>query len=245
MFPRIFRCMFFCLATVGMAACAADGSGTFGSTYSDTSDLTPAERRLREDNKVFNETILGGAATGAATGAIFGALAGLATGDLDNVWKGAAVGAAAGGVLGGLDGWRVAVKQEANRKQVREIDIATDKVLAENQQIQSSIDNMDAVIADTRGSLQSARAAHRANQGSLEEVRRQERRAEKNLELMGDLIENQEDRLEEQQEISDSLRNDGYQTAQIDADIQRTKQQLEQKKRERDILVQELEQDTV
>ena len=89
-------------------ACAQPGGGpTIFASADDEANLTPAERRLRRDNQIYNETILGGAAQGAVVGALLGAIVGLSSGKLENAAEGALIGAAAGGLTGLSDIKRV------------------------------------------------------------------------------------------------------------------------------------------
>ena len=243
MFQKSFRVIAMLTILMLPAACGTTGSdspGIFGGSSSNI-PMTPAETRLREDNRIFDETILGGAATGAIKGAIFGALLlGLATGEPEDFLKGAAIGAVAGGVLGALDGWRVAVKQEAARKQIREIDLITDKIEAENRRVEQSIRNMDVVIADTQRSLRGARTGYRSQLVSLEEMRAQEERAEGNIKVIGEVIDNLDERNREYQQIAEQLNKENKDTAQMDRKIEETQILLAQAKRERDLLEEEL-----
>lgn len=227
-------------------ACAQPGGGPtiFASADSDA-NLTPAERRLRRDNDLYNETILGGAAQGALVGAVLGALVGLSSGKLENAAEGALIGAAAGGVLGGLDGWRVATQQEAANKNIREIELATDKVVAENRAMQQSLDNIDVVIAATTRNLRSARAGYRANTVTLEEMRAREARAQSNLNQTEELIGKLESRQEEQEEIARSLRSDGHNTREIDSEISETRRQIREREQERELLAAELDREVI
>ena len=227
-------------------ACAQPGGGpTIFASADDEANLTPAERRLRRDNQIYNETILGGAAQGAVVGALLGAIVGLSSGKLENAAEGALIGAAAGGVLGGLDGWRVATQQEAANKNIREIELATDKVVAENRAMQQSLDNIDVVIAATTRSLRTARAGYRANTVTLEEMRAREARAKSNLNQTEELIEKLEDRQAEQEEIARSLRSDGHNTREIDREIAETRRQIREREQERELLAAELDREVI
>ncbi|MEM1383227.1 MAG: hypothetical protein AAF713_09375 [Pseudomonadota bacterium] len=223
--------------------CARTGDRSIYGTNRTSQPLTPAELRLREDAKIYNETILGGAATGAVKGAVLGLLFGLASGgNINAALKGAAIGAGGGAVFGGLDGWRVARQQEAARRQVREIEVVVEEVERENQRIRRSLANTDAVIADTRRSLREARAGYRANQTSLADVRRREARAENNIRQLDELIEGLEERNDDYAKISRNIRGDGQNTAELDRKIDDTRREIDRLRRERDLLEQELEQ---
>lgn len=252
-----------------LPACQSTGSGDnrsvlsrVGDTFSseDTRNLTPAEQRLREDNRVFNETIFGGAATGAIQGAIIGGIIGLLASNQSkrskdgrkkknntgkNVARGAAIGAGVGAVAGTLDGYLVAVRQEAARKKVREIEVVADQVEAENARIERSIENMDLVIAQTRRDIDRARAEHAAGRMSLAELKDRETRARRNVDAMDDLMASIEDRNNQYDDVTDKIKRDGVNTAKVDRDIQDTKRLLAQKQQERDLLVEDLNKGTV
>lgn len=234
------------IASLPVACAQPGGSGPsiFSSAESEQ-NLTPAERRLRRDNQIYNETLLGGVAQGAIVGALFGAIVGLSSGKLKNAVQGAAIGAAAGGVVGGLDGWRVATRQEAANKNIREIELATDKVVAENRAMQQSLDNIDVVIAATTRNLRTARDGYRANTVSLDEMRAREARARSNVKQTEELIEKLEDRQQEQEEIARSLRTDGHNTREIDTEIAETRRQIRERERERELLAAELDREVI
>lgn len=233
------------IATMPVACAPPGGGPSVFASAEDERNLTPAERRLRRDNQIYNETLLGGVAQGAIVGALLGAIVGLSSGKLENAAEGAVIGAAAGGVLGGLDGWRVATQQEAANKNVREIELATDKVVAENRAMQQSLDNIDVVIAATTRNLRSARAGYRASTVTLEEMRAREARARSNVAQTEELIEKLEDRQEEQEEIARSLRSDGYNTREIDREIADTRREIQERERERELLAAELDREVI
>ncbi|MEM8754693.1 MAG: hypothetical protein AAGF90_17105 [Pseudomonadota bacterium] len=222
------------------AACATgdrSGGGVFGAP---ATPPTVAEKRLKDDNRVFNETVAGGVAVGMARGLLYGALIGFTSGDLDKALAAAGIGAAIGGVAGGIDGWRVAVRQEAARRQVREIELVTLEVERENRRIEQSIANVDLVIADTQRSLRGARVAFANDQATENEVRAREARARRNLDEIDELIENLADRNRDYQQVANELRSEGQDTTAVDRELAETRALLAQKRRERDLLEQEL-----
>ncbi len=231
------------LMAVALAACQTTGGRTsFAEQDKPQYAMTAAEKQLEDDNEIYNDTILGGAAEGALKGALLGAVIGLATGNLRNAMIGAGVGAIGGGVVGGLDGYMVAKKQEAARKKVREIMLVTEDVEKENDNLNRSIANMDVVIDQTRSSLEKSRADFKAGTATVADVRRTEDRVERNLASMGDLIDGMETRNKEYAEISKALKKQGEDTTKIDAEIAKAKEQIAQKKKERSLLEQDLEQ---
>ena len=102
---------------LGLAACSTTGSG-FGA---DESNLTPAQRELRQEAERFNQTVLEGALTGALIGGIAGALL-----SEDDPLAGAAIGAGAGAAVGAGAGFFVASQNEeyANEEQRLEAQVA-------------------------------------------------------------------------------------------------------------------------
>lgn len=236
---------------LALPACQTTGSsdsssgGIFGTSSQSDSNLTPAERRLRADNDVFNETIFGGAVSGAVKGAIIGGIFGLLSGDLKQAGRGAAIGAGVGAVAGTIDGYLVAVRQEAARKRVREIEVVADEVEAENARIEQSIQNMDIVIAQTRRDIELARADHAAGRISLQELRNREVRARRNVDAMDDLLASMEKRTDQYDDVTDQIQRDGVNTAEVDREIDETKRLLASRKEERDLLVDDLDKGTV
>ena len=205
--------------------------------------LTPAEQRLREDNQVFNETVLGGIAYNALLGAaIAGAYGLLSTGgDLSKTAMYAGIGAGAGGIYGAIDGYRTATKQEAARAQVREIDVMVDKVEAENARIEQSIQTTDTVIAETRTKLAELQARLRKQEITAAEFERDLRHAQSNVAELDEMIAGIEKRQEEFGSVADAMRSEGQDTSALQAQIAEGQQKLAQLKSERDLLAQDLE----
>ncbi|MBK1665459.1 hypothetical protein CKO38_16030 [Rhodospirillum rubrum] len=234
---------------LSLAACQTTGdrnrfgsSGPAGSATSADYPMTSAEKQLAEDNQIYNETIFGGAATGAVAGALLGALVGFATGDARNAAIYAGVGAVGGGLVGGLDGYMVAKKQEAARAKVREIQLVTRDVEAENDRIAKSIANMDLVIAQTRSSLEQGRKDFKSGKINAVQAKKTEDRAKRNLTAVDGLISGMETRNKEYTDVSKQLKAQGENTAQLDKQIADARTQIERKKKERDLLAQDLEQ---
>ena len=205
--------------------------------------LTPAEQRLREDNQVFNETVLGGIAYNALLGAAIAGAYGLLSsdGDLGKAAIYAGIGAGAGGIYGAIDGYRTATKQEAARAQVREIDVMVDKVDAENARIEQSIQTTDIVIAETRAKLTEAQARLRKQEITAAEFERDLRHAESNVAELDQMIAGIEKRQAEFGSVADAMRQEGQDTRQLQAQIAEGQQKLAQLKSERDLLAQDLE----
>jgi hypothetical protein len=205
--------------------------------------LTPAEQRLRDDNQVFNETVFGGIAYNALLGAAIAGAYGLLSshGDLGKTATYAAIGAGAGGIYGAIDGYRTATKQEAARAQVREIDIMVDKVEAENARIQQSIKTTDTVIKETRAKLADAQARLNKQEITTAEFESDLRHAQSNVAELDQMIAGIEKRQQEFGSVADSMRKEGQDTKQLEAQITDGTQKLAQLRHERDLLAKDLE----
>jgi hypothetical protein len=99
---------------------------------------------------------------------------------------------------------------------------------------------MDVVIADTQRSLRGARTGYLSQLVSLEEMRAQEERAESNIKVIGEVIDNLDERNREYQQVAEQLNKEDKDTAQMDRKIKETQILLAQAKRERDLLEEEL-----
>lgn len=147
-----------------------------------------------------------------------------------------------GGLVGGLDGYMVAKKQEAARAKVREIQLVTRDVEAENDRIAKSIANMDLVIGQTRTSLEQGRKDFKNGKINAVQAKKTEDRAKRNLTAVDGLISGMETRNKEYTDVSKQLKAQGENTAQLDKQIADARTQIERKKKERDLLAQDLEQ---
>jgi DNA repair exonuclease SbcCD ATPase subunit len=239
--------------TIALTAsgCASTGNDTAPSSWSlpavfggePEQPLTPAEQRLREDNQIFNETVLGGIAYNALLGAAIAGAYGLLSsgGDLSQTATYAAVGAGAGGIYGAIDGYRTATKQEAARAQVREIDVMVDKVEAENARIEQSIQTTEVVIAETRARMEEAQARLHRQEITAAEFERDLQHAESNVEELDEMIAGIEKRQQEFGSVADAMRAEGEDTSQLQAQIAEGAQKLAQLQSERDLLAKDLE----
>lgn len=220
------------------------GGGFFSTLFGeDEAELTPAERQLREEATLFNQTVLGGILFNSAKGAALGALTGFLVtgGKLEGLIKGAAVGGGVGAVAGAIDGYRTAKRQEAARQQVREIELMVAEVEGENQRIEQSIRTTDMVIAETRANLQSAQDQLRRKEISAAEYERQRQRAQRNVAAMDELIDGVEQRRDEFSSVAQDMRKEGEDTRALDAEIAQSSARLAELKAERDLLAQDLE----
>jgi uncharacterized protein YcfJ len=118
-------------------------------------NLTPEEKRLREQADDFNTTIVEGAVFGAIAGAVLGAL--LSSGS--NRAKGAAAGAVAGAALGGASGYYVAKSKENFATEQAKLDSMITDVKADNSRLQAYIANTNSVVSKNQQELNAMQTA--------------------------------------------------------------------------------------
>ncbi|WP_416896963.1 MAG: hypothetical protein ACMVY4_15810 [Minwuia sp.] len=217
----------------------SDGGGSlfdFGGSSSDDPNLTPEERALREDAEVFNETVFGGAATGAVIAGGLCALGALLGNNGGNALGRCAIMAGVGGAIGAIDGYMVAKRQEAARKQVREIDLVTEEIEAKNVKLRRLVDSSRRVVDQNRQRLEEVRIKVAANAAREDELRREKDRLEANIDVMDDTLENLRDERDNYEEVVRELRAGGQNTAQLEAQIGEMNQQIAALERERNEL---------
>jgi DNA repair exonuclease SbcCD ATPase subunit len=216
-------------------------AGVFGTGQKPA--LTPAEQRLREDANTFNETVLGGVAYNAAVGAALGALVGYlhSGGDLKQMLVYSSAGIAAGGVYGLIDGYRTANKQEAARRQVREVELITDKVRAENDQIEQSIKTAETVVSETRTKAAEVEQKLQNQEITTVQAESELQNHRDNIAELDKLIAGLQKRQDEYKQVADSIRQEGEDTSELDAQIAASSQRLAELQSEREVLAQSLE----
>lgn len=228
------------LLAVALAGCETTGSTSGGGSWfggSSTAELTPEEQQLRAEARLFNETVLGGALTQAAIyGIATGLITLLTTGDAGKALAYGGIGAGVGAIAGAIDGYRVAVQQEAANRQVRELDVLTERVQAENQRMEETLRVMQEISRNTERRLAEVNARVAANQATAAELRAEEDRARRNLAELDKLITGAEKRQGEHRQIAEAVAAEGEDTARLDREIAETSRQLTQLRRERDIL---------
>jgi hypothetical protein len=147
-------------------------------------DLSPAQRRLRQQSAAFNKTIWQGALAGAALGGISTWLAG---GDKKDI----AVGTAVGGVAGALAGAYIAQKQKEFAAKEDILDSMIVDAQTKNQEAQQLIIAMQEVIEEDKRKI-----------ATLKTKRSQQAITEK--ELQQELAAVKDDRRVMQQSISEA-----------------------------------------
>jgi uncharacterized protein YcfJ len=147
-------------------------------------NLSPAQRRMREQSAAFNKTIWQGALTGAAIGGIGTWLAG---GDKKDI----VIGTAVGGVAGALAGAYVAQKQKEYAAKEDVLNSMISDARTKNQEAQQLISAMQEVIAEDKRKI-----------AALKTKRQQQAVTEK--ELQQELAVVKDDRRVMQESISDA-----------------------------------------
>lgn len=228
------RQRFLCSAVVVCQAVSTVGCATTGSSGGPSASvsagtgaapqavvLTPAEVKLREDKKQFDNTVIGGVIQGAMIGAAVGAVIGLlAGGGSKDAVKGAVGGAVAGGAIGGVDGYRKAKLQQAKMDEVAAIQSVAADVRTDNARLQSLLDTSTAVLNEGTQRLASMSADVSAKRKSAAEADAERKREEANLALMRDALKKAQKTREDYAKASESFRaSQPARSRELDAEI--------------------------
>ena len=198
----------------------SDSSGGF-SLFNSASDedLTPEERALRKEADVFNETVFGGAATGAVLLGGLCVAAALLGGNSNNMGQ-CAVMAGVGAAVGALDGYLVAKRQEASRKQVAEIDLVTQDVEEDNRKIEKVNAQARKVRDQNLQRIRDAEEKRRNQQISAQQLADERERLNDNIEFLQETIDKLKKRRDQYYEAAQQLSADGKgSTAELQAKI--------------------------
>lgn len=155
--------------TVGglsMPAAPAWLGGAVGSTQTEAtaaSDLTPAERRMREQSRAFQRTVWEGVLIGAGAGTLWGVVQ---RDDAKDVLKKALI----GGAVGGLAGAYIAHKQKQYSTKEDQLNAMVTDVRESNKQTQELIASAREVIAEDRRRLAAVEKRHKAGQATEAEL---------------------------------------------------------------------------
>jgi len=151
------------------------GSGASGNAEDATnaSDLTPAERRLREQSRAFQRTVWEGVLIGAGAGALWGVIQ---RDDAKDVLKKALI----GGAVGGLAGAYVAQKQKQYSNKEDQLDSMITDVRESNQQTKALIVSTREVIAEDNRRLAAVEKRYKAGQATETELKSTRARVSEN-----------------------------------------------------------------
>ena len=199
------------LLVAAMAGCAAMGGAP----------LTDDELALREQSQVFDETVLGGAAVGAGIGGITCMLFGQSVEDcIPEMMAGAAVGAAGG--------YLVAAKQKAASEQVRQTDIVTRDVVADNEKIARSVVLARNVLNENRAAVNALRERVANNEAEAGEIEAMEARLRSNIEALNTTIGKLNERKQTYVDALASLASEGEDTTALRAQVREMEDQIAQ-----------------
>ena len=126
-------------------------------------DLTPAERRMREQSRAFQKTVWQGALIGAGAGAALGLIRGDDT-------KGVLTKAAIGGAVGGLAGVYVAHKQRQYSDKEDQLESMIVDVRKSNTETEQLIASARQVIAEDKRRLAAVEQRYRSGKATEAEL---------------------------------------------------------------------------
>jgi hypothetical protein len=164
------------------SAKAVLGGGSTGTEYAGgDAELTPAERRMREQSRNFDKTVWQGALIGATGGALVGWLTG---GDTKDVLKGAAIGA----VVGGAAGAYVAHKQKEYSTREDQLDSMIADVRQTNRETEEYIETVRVVVAEDKRRLAAAETKYRKGSITQEELAKEKAGVAQNRNIVKDSV---------------------------------------------------------
>lgn len=142
---------------------ASGGTGTTTTSAASDAQLTPAERRMREQSKAFQKTVWEGVLIGAAAGSIWGIVQGDKGSD---VLKKALI----GGAVGGLAGAYIGHKQNQYSSKEDQLDSMIGDVRQSNQETEELIASVREVIAEDKRRLADVQGRVKKGQGTEAEL---------------------------------------------------------------------------
>ena len=212
------------LLVVTVAGCAAMGGAP----------LTDDERALREQSQVFDKTVLGGAAVGAGIGGITCMLFGQSVEDcVPEMVAGAAVGAAGG--------YLVAAKQKAASEQVRQTDIVTRDVVADNEKIARSVSLARNVLNENRAAVKALKERIATNESEAGEIEAIQARLRSNIEILNTTIGKLNERKQMYVDALASLASEGEDTTALRVQVREMEDQIAQLVQYRSALEEEID----
>ena len=226
-----------CAMIVSTTGCKTSGasptaSGGTTSAPQASTQMTPAEKQLREDESRFNKTVFGGVVTGAAMGAVAGGLlAALGGGNRRQIQQGVLVGAVAGGVLGGVDGYATAKKQQAGNNEVRALQSAVADLQQDNARLEQMIATSDVVLREGQQRLASLRTDLAAGKMSARQAEEARKREENNIATLNKALEKARETRTQYSQAGQRMTNDPNNRRNLDAEIAKTDRQIAQLER--------------
>ncbi|MCF7996512.1 MAG: hypothetical protein K9L88_17000 [Chromatiaceae bacterium] len=145
--------------SVSSGRSSSPGASTPTSDASSAANLTPAERRMREQSQAFQRTVWEGALIGAGAGAIWGLIQ---RDDAKDIFKKALI----GGAVGGLAGSYIAHVQKQYATKEEQLDAMIADVRSSNQETEALIVSVRQVIAEDRRRLASVQQRYQVGQAT-------------------------------------------------------------------------------
>jgi uncharacterized protein YhaN len=224
----------FLSVALALAGCQTAGDSGRTTLFGSSEPLTPAEQEMRNDADVFNETVFGGAATGAALGGLLCALSLLSGGKNNAAVCATAIGV--GAALGAVDGYMVATRQEAARRQVREIDVVTEDIEQSNARLRKLVASSQKVVEQNRERINEVKLKVAQNQARAEELTREQARLDDNIAVMSNTLDSLRDERDAYVEVAGELGAQGQDTAKLRAQVVEMNRQIAALEKERDAL---------
>ena len=174
--------------------------------------LSAEERALREEAKLFDSTVLGGAAAGAAAGGLGCMLFG---GSLSDCATEIAIGAAVGGVAG----YMTATSQRAANEHVRQTEIVTSDIVAENTKLAKLVSSARSVVESNRAAAEALKARIASKEADAAEVEAMQARLRSNVDVLNSTIGKLTEKKQQYVEVAANLQSQGEDTANVRAQV--------------------------
>ena len=220
-------------AAVAMVV-AVTGCETMPGMTTVDANLSAEERALREDANVFNATVLGGAAAGAAAGGLGCLLFG---GSLTDCATEIAIGAATGGVVG----YMTASSQRAANEQVRQADVVTRDIMAENEKLAKLVSSARSVLESNRASAEALKARIASKEADAAEIEAMQAKLRSNIGVLSSTIDTLTEKKHQYTEVAANLQSQGEETAEVRAQVREMEDHIALLVEYRDALEEELD----
>jgi hypothetical protein len=200
-------------------------SGTGASTQSastEPTDLTPAERRMREQSRAFQRTVWEGVLIGAGAGTLWGVIQ---RDDAKDVLKKALI----GGAVGGLAGAYIAHKQKQYSSKEDQLDSMITDVRKSNRETEQLIASAREVIAEDKRRLAAVEKRHKAGQATEADLKATRARVSENQAVVAQATKGAREKstMFEGAERAYREQNPGTNTAPLQSEINAFNQQIE------------------